>query len=58
MPYYFSRLMYSCVNSRQDVFADLRDAKGFLSKTKIGDALRYLGFNPLNKEVTFIGSKS
>ena len=40
--------------SPQDVFADLRDAKGFLSKTKIGDALRYLGYNPLNKEVKVI----
>ena len=37
--------------SPQEVFADLRDAKGFLSKSKVGDALRYLGFNPLNKEV-------
>ena len=40
--------------SPQEVFADLRDAKGFLSKSKVGDALRYLGFNPLNKEVKVI----
>ena len=38
--------------NRKEVFADLRDAKGFLSKSKIGDALRYLGYNPLNKEVS------
>ena len=40
--------------SPQEVFADLSDAKGFLSKSKVGDALRYLGFNPLNKEVKVI----
>ena len=32
----------------------MRDHKGLLSKNKIGDALRCLGFNPLKKEVHVI----
>ena len=36
----------------QEVFRDFCDVSGFLPKGKVGDAVRCLGENPLQSEVT------
>ena len=36
----------------QEVFRDFCDVSGFLPKVKVGDAVRCLGENPLQSEVT------
>ena len=35
----------------QEVFSDFCDGSGFLPKTRVGDAVRCLGENPLQSEV-------
>ena len=36
----------------QEVFSDFCDGSGFLPKSRVGDAVRCLGENPLQSEVT------
>ena len=46
-------LLYTLV-LLQDVFRDFCDSTGQLPKEKVADAVRCLGENPLQSEVTFI----